>query len=212
MKFNLTNFANVVHAVLYVAFLLFLIGGIWYVIHVIHVPANISKEVITDTIYLQSPNQTAFEYPLNSLINMEVVSNLGNPSLPEAFVDDGAKLISVSHKISLDEATKDYVYTYQLTYRGKERCFLVWGLLDKVIKMSSIDFSAESNPLNSLSFPNMVELVPGESKEFTLRSKDTPYFSKQVAFIYKSKDGGVWEYIRLDAQPGPLPLEKVLIP
>lgn len=205
-KFKLTNIGLWAVTASALAF------AIYFVIPPDQNPTWPKETVVLDPVFLPGPNQTAFEYPLNSLINMEVVSNLGNSSLPDTFVDDGAKLISVSHKITLDEATKDYVYTYQLTYRGKERCFLVWGLLDKVIKMSSIDFSAESNPLNSLSFPNMVELVPGESKEFTLRSKDTPYFSKEIAFIYKSKDGGVWEYIRLDAQPGPLPLEKVLVP
>ncbi len=139
-------------------------------------------------VQIQKP-QTQLQL-LNYPLSQEVTTYIGKRDLEESFVapDLADKLISVVHKVVYDEPSKQFNYTYKLSYVGKVKCFLNWQLLDRI---NNTELS-------------LLELEPSKTYEFTMSSPKPPVITEGSVWLYKQK-GTLWELVRLQSQIGPLP-------
>jgi len=132
-------------------------------------------------------------YPLN----MEVTSYMGNPELEEDFVPTqlNDKLISIFHSVVYNEKENNYVYTYRISYLGKQKCLLAWEVINQI-------FSLDKNV-------DLIPLEPEKTVEFKISSNIPPVLVMGNAWIYKAKElndkNTIWEMFELNSQSGPLP-------
>lgn len=136
------------------------------------------------------------QYPMN----MEVITYIIGVDLDETIVDkiNSDKLISIVNKVSYNPEIKKYIYNYELTYNGKKNSFLLWEVLDRVIYGESISIPQT---------PHLVELIPGKTQKFEMKSDSPPALYEGFSWLYIKKEGEVWEMQRLSAQPAPLPIK-----
>lgn len=136
------------------------------------------------------------QYPMN----MEVTSYIGGIDLDETVIDklNSDKLISIVNKVSYNEETKRYIYEYEITYNGKKNVFLLWEILDQIIRGEKV---SNSNALH------LVELTPTKTQKFKMESVSSPALYEGFAWLYIKKEGEIWEMKNLSAQPAPLPMK-----
>lgn len=156
------------------------------------------------------PSQTPNYFP-NYPLNMDFTSYLGQSNLEESFVPEGLgdKLISVFHSVTYDEKELNYVYNYRISFIGKQKCYLAWEVLDQILNQEKEKISINTPPKTDS--PSLIALEPNVTLEFKLISNSPPILSTGIAWIYKAKElndkNTIWELIKLNAQPGPLPLK-----
>lgn len=153
------------------------------------------------------PNVSPHYVP-NYPLNMDVTSYIGKPDLDEEFVskDLSDKLISVFHNVTYDEKELKYIYNYKISFSGKKKCYLAWEILDQMLNNNvTVDVPPKADA------PALVALEPGVVREFKITSNSPPILGNGTAWIYKSKklsdDNVIWELIKLNSQPGPLPVK-----
>jgi hypothetical protein len=136
------------------------------------------------------------QYPMN----MEVTSHISGVDLDETVIDklNSDKLISIVNKVSYNSETKKYIYDYEITYNGKKNVFLLWEVLDQIIRGEKI---SNSNALH------LVELTPNKNQKFKMESESPPALYEGFAWLYIKKEGEIWEMKNLSAQPAPLPIK-----
>jgi len=106
--------------------------------------------------------------------------------------------LSLTHKVTYNAHTKEYVYYYRIEYSGKSPCLFSWDVLNMAMGKGE-------------DVPFIMELVPGSSEEFTFNHSEPPLMYEGSTYLYKKQiDRNYWQRVPQVSQLGPLPHSFVL--
>jgi hypothetical protein len=138
-----------------------------------------------------------FAFPIDQPIVPEIPGGVYSdyPVNMEMKLDDNSGF-SVVQKVTFDQKTSEYVYYIRIEYLSDENesIFFRWTVLD-ILEGSEQE-------------PYMMELVPGDIKEFTYKSTSPPRFHSGIFTTMYKLEGNKWAFDEHeDPVMGPIPSE-----